>query len=214
MFICSDKQGQALDSYQRASILLSHIQHEMDNHIFDSSKYIAADLKKFYFENLIENWLAEKEKEAEKGQLSWSYINPLNGHFMNYIKPYFKGKDIRDIRTIDIKEFYRQLPDKLSPKTHKNILNALENLFNTLVADEVIDKKPIFPKVSVPEPAIKWFSREVQDTLLNAIPDRHRFIFFFLTRQGLRPAEAVSIKWEDIDCRPWKRRPDCPAHYV
>lgn len=199
MFICSDKQGQSLDTYQRALILSSHIQHEIDNHIFDSSHYIAADLKKFYFENLIDNWLAEKEKEADKGQLSWSYINPLKGHYRNYITPFFKGKDIRDIRTVDIKEFYRHLPDRLSPKTHKNILNALENLFNTLVVDEVLDKKPIFPKISVPEPAIKWCSREVQDSILNKIPDKHRFIFFFLTRQGLRPAEATAIKWSDID---------------
>jgi len=198
-FICSDKQGQALDSFQRALILLSHIQHEIENHIFDPSKYVASDIKKFYFENLLDKWISDKERDAEKGQLSYSYINPLKGHIGNYIKPYFKGKDVRDIRTIDVKEFGRQLPDKLSPKTQKNIINALENFFNTLLADEILDKKPLFPKISVPEPAIKWCNREVQDSILNAIPDRHRFIFFFLTRQGLRPAEAVAIKWEDID---------------
>jgi integrase len=198
-FICSDKQGQALDTYQRSLILLSHIQHEIDNHIFDPSKYVASDIQRFYFENLLDTWIADKEKETEKGQLSYSYVKPLKGHIENYIKPYFKGKDIRDIRTIDIKEFYRQLPDKLSPKTQKNIVNALENFFNTLLSDEILEKKPVFPKISVPEPAIKWCNREVQDSILNAIPDKHRFIFFFLTRQGLRPAEAVAIRWEDID---------------
>lgn len=100
-FICSDKQGQALDSFQRALLLLSHIQHEIENHIFDPSKYVASDIKKFYFENLLVKWIAHKEREAEKGQLSYSYINPLKGHIRNYIKPYFKGKDIRDIRTIE-----------------------------------------------------------------------------------------------------------------
>ncbi len=199
IFICSDKQGQSLDSYQRASILLSHIRHEIENHIFDSSRYIASDIKKYYFENLTKEWMEGKKKLAEKGQLSYSYINPLKGHVDSYVVPFFKGKDIRDIRTIDIKKFYGQLPERLSPKTQKNIVNALENFFNTLLQDEVIDKKPQFPKVSVPEPAIKWCTREVQDSILNAIPERHRFIFFFLTRQGLRPAEAVAIKWQDID---------------
>lgn len=199
MFICSDKQGQALDSFQRATILSSHIQHEIDNHIFDPSRYVAADLRNYYFENLLEKWQKEKEREAEKGQLSYSYIRPLKGHIENYIKPYFKGKDIRDIRTINIKEFYQQLPERLSPKTQKNILNALENFFNILIADEVIEKKPTFPRVSVPEPAIKWCSRELQNEILAKIPDRHRFIFFLLTRQGLRPAEAVAVKWGDID---------------
>jgi len=199
IFICSDKHGQSLDSYQRASILLSHIQHEIENHIFDPSRYIASDIKKYYFENLTKEWMEGKKKLAEKGQLSYSYINPLKGHVESYIVPFFKGKDIRDIRTVDIKKFYGQLPERFSPKTQKNIINALENFFNTLLQDEVMDKKPIFPKISVPEPAIKWCNREVQDTLLNAIPDKHRFIFFFLTRQGLRPAEAVAVKWQDID---------------
>jgi integrase len=199
IFVCSDKQGQSLDSYQRASVLLSHIQHEIENHIFDPSRYVASDLRKYYFESLIDRWFEDKKRLAEKGQLSWSYLNPLKGHLENYIKPHFKGKDVRDLRAIDIKEFYRQLPGRLSPKSQKNITNALENFFNTLLQDEVIEKKPIFPKVSVPEPAIKWCTREVQDAILNAIPDKHRFIFFFLTRQGLRPAEAVAVKWGDID---------------
>ncbi len=199
IYVCSDKQGQSLDSYQRASVLLAHIQHEIENHIFDASRYVVAELQKFYFENLIKKWMDDKKKLAERGQLSWSYLNPLKGHIDNYILPYFKGKDIRDIRTVDIKEFCRQLPERLSPKTQKNITNALENLFNVLLQDEVIEKKPVFPKISVPEPAIKWCNREVQDNILNAIPDQHRFVFFFLTRQGLRPAEAVAVKWSDID---------------
>lgn len=199
IFLCSDKQGQSLDSYQRGLVLLSHIQHEIDNHIFDPSRYVAAELKRYYCENLIKQWVGDKEKEVEKGHLSSSYVRPLKGHIANYIEPFFKGKDIRDIRTVDIKEFYQKLPARLSPKTQKNILNALENLFNTLIIDEIIEKKPTFPKISVPEPAIKWCSRELQDKILNAIPAKHRFIFFLLTRQGLRPAEAVAIKWLDID---------------
>lgn len=197
--ICSDKSGQALDSYNRASNLIAHIQYEIDNHCFDPSKYVASDVKNYLLENLINQWFEDKEKEAKKGNLSWSYLNPMRGHINNYLLPFFSGKDVRDIRTKDIKDFFRYLPDRLSLKTQKNILNALENLFNTLVADEVIDKKPIFPTVHVPDSAIKWCMREVQDSLLNAIPDKHRGIFFFLTRQGVRPAEGVAIRWEDID---------------
>jgi integrase len=141
----------------------------------------------------------DKEAVANKGQLSWSYIGPLKGYVSNYIKPFFKGKDVRDIRTVDVKAFYKTLPDNLSPKMHKNILNGLENLFNTLLQDEVIEKKPIFPVITVPEPVTKWCNREAQDKLLSAIPDQHRFIFFFLTRQGIREGEAVAIQWQDID---------------
>lgn len=197
--MCSDKTGQALDTYERAFKLLASIQTEIDNHTFDPTKYVKKDQQKFLFGTLIESWLADKEKEASKGKLSWSYIHPLKGHINNYILPFFQGKDIRDIRTIDIKEFYKQLPDRLSAKTQKNILDEMRNFFNRMIEDEVIEKKPIFPKVSVPEPEIKWCNRELQDRIINGIPDKHRFIFFFLSRQGVRPGEAIALKWGDID---------------
>jgi integrase len=197
--IYSDKTGQVLDTYDRANTVLKTIRGEIENHTFDPARYVKADLEKFYFDAIVDQWLKDKEAVANKGQLSWSYIGPLKGYVSNYIKPFFEGKDVRDIRTVDIKGFYKTLPDNLSPKTHKNILNALENLFNTLLQDEVIEKKPIFPVITVPEPMTKWCTREVQDKLLSAIPDQHRFIFFFLTRQGIREGEAVAIQWQDID---------------
>jgi integrase len=199
--ICSDKTGQPLDSYERARRLQAHIQTEIDNHTFDPSRYVKGEIQKFYFEQLIGKWLREKERLAEKGELSYAYINPLRGYVNNYFLPFFKGKDTRDIRTIDIKEFHRQLPNKLSQKTQRNILNALENVFRVLVEDEVIDKKPIFPQVSVPDPLVTWCGRETQDKILGAIPEQHRFVFYFLTRQGVRPGEAVAIKWGDIDLK-------------
>jgi integrase len=197
--ICSDKLGQSLDTYERAQNMLAHIQYEIDNHTFDPARYVAADIKKFRFENVIRKWIKEKEQEAEKGFLSWSYIRPMQGHINNYIIPFFKTKDIRDIRTVDIKDFVRQLPDRLSPKTRKNILDELRNCFNSLIEDEIITKKPSFPKMTVPDPDIKWCRRDLQDKILNAIPEKHRPIFFFLTRQGIRPGEAIALKWGDID---------------
>lgn len=197
--IYTDKSGMVLDSFQRALNLQAKIQYEVENHIFDPSKYSKEDQKKFVFDNCIEKWFSEKEDGVKKGILASSYVDKLKIYKENFILPFFRGKDVRDIRTVDIKEFHKQLPEILSPKYVKNILNALENFFNSLIEDEIIEKKPTFPKVSIPEPPTKWCSRETQDKILEAIPEKHRPIFFFLTRQGLRPAEAAVIKWSDID---------------
>lgn len=197
--IYSDKTGQVLDTYDRANTVLKTIRGEIENHTFDPTRYVKADLKKFSFDTIADQWLKDKETAANKGQLSWTYIGPLKGYLGNYIRPFFASKDVRDIRTLDVKAFYKTLPDNLSPKTHKNVLDALENLFNTLLQDEVIERKPIFPVITVPEPRTKWCNREVQDKLLNIIPDQHRFIFFFLTRQGIREGEAVVLQWQDVD---------------
>lgn len=199
--IYSDKQGEPLDSYQRASNLLARIQNEIDNHIFDPSRFVKKDLKNFLFENLINSWFKDKETLAHKGQLAWSYLSPLKGHIKNYMMPFFKAKDVRDIKKRDIKGFYKSLPSRLSSNTQKHILDSLQNFFNVLVDDELIEKKPGFPQITVPEAEIKWCTRELQDKILNAIPDKHRFIYFFLSRQGLRPAEAMAMKWQDIDLK-------------
>jgi len=197
--IYTDKTGMVLDSYQRASRLQDKIQGEIDAHIFDPSRYSIEDQKDFLFETSMDKWLSEKESQAEKGILASSYVDKLKIYKEKYTLSFFKGKDIRDIRTVDIKEFYRQLPERLAPKYVKNILNALENFFNSLMEDEVIEKKPTFPKITIPEPVTHWCGRESQDKILGAIPEKHRPIFFFLTRQGLRPAEAAAVKWGDID---------------
>ena len=197
--IFSDKQGQVLDSFQRALNLQAKINYEIDNHLFDPSRYIATDQQRFVFDNLIEKWISNKEQETQKGALAFSYVDKIKIYNRKYILPQFKGKDVRDLRTFDIKEFSRCLPQRLSPKYTKNILDALKNFFNTLVEDEVIEKKPVFPSIMVPEKPTIWCERETQDKILNAIPEKHRPIFFFLTRQGLRPAEAAVVKWSDID---------------
>lgn len=36
----SDKHGQVIDTYQRASNLISHINFEIQNHTFDPTKYV------------------------------------------------------------------------------------------------------------------------------------------------------------------------------
>lgn len=197
--IYSHKSGLVLSSYDLAVETLKHIQYEIRNKTFDPSKYVKADIQAYLFETQIDKWLEDKATEAKKNNLAWSYVSKVKGYIANYVKPFFKNRDIREIRNVDIKDFRKHLPDRLAPKYVKNILNALENFFNVLLTDEVIEKKPSFPHITMQEPTIKWCNRETQEAILNAITEKHRPIFFFLTRQGLRPAEAVAIKWEDID---------------
>ncbi len=197
--IYSHKSGRVLDSFEVATETLDHIRYEIRNHRFDPSKYVKSDIREYLFEMRIDKWYQEKETEARKDNLAWSYVLKIKGYIGNYYKPFFKGHDVRDIRNCNIKEFWKQLPDRLSPKYVRNILDGLENFFNVLLADELIEKKPAFPQIALQESCVKWCTRETQDAILNAIPERHRAIFFFLTRQGLRPAEAVAVKWEDID---------------
>jgi len=194
----SDKSGQVLDSYQRATTLLSHINYEIQHHTFDPSKYVSSEIRKFLFEEQIATFLKEKEIEETKGNISPSYISSLKNYIKNYYLPFFQGKDVRDVGAIDIKDFYLQLPQR-KEKTIKNILDALNHFFKTLHKFGIIEKVPIFPVIRVPESVPYWTSIENQLKLLDAISDINKPIFTFILFQAVRPSEARALKWKDID---------------
>jgi len=194
----SDKTGQVLDSYQRAQTLLSHIRYEIQHHVFDPSKYVSSDMKKFLFEEQIEDFFKEKKVEETKGNISPSYIGSLTNCKDNYYLPFFRGKDVRDITSKDIRDFYHQLPQR-KEKTIKNVLDTLRHFFRNLCRYEIIERVPVFPIIRVPESIPSWTSIDNQLKLLNAIPTIHKPIFTCVLFQGVRPSEARALKWKDVD---------------
>ncbi|MBF0558679.1 MAG: site-specific integrase [Nitrospirae bacterium] len=191
----SDKQGQPLDTFQRAYNLLSTMEAEIENLTFDPADYMKVELVKFYFSTRIQDWIEGKERE----NLAPSTLKTYKTYIRNFFKKYFEDKDIRNIRSYDIRQFYLSLNSKYSPKYQKGIMDCLENFFNDMVEFEFIKRKPQgFPTISVLKAPPKW-RRETQDKILSFIPEPDRPIFIFLTRQGIRPGEARSLKVKDFD---------------
>jgi len=197
--VFSDKQGKPLDTFDRAYDLLAHINYEIDNFSFEPQNYKRSEREDVYFSNRIEGWIKSKEDDLLKGNLAPSTLKAYRIYVNRFYVPFFKNEDIREIRTGKIDEFYHQLPNQLSTKYIKTILDGLENFFNSLLRLEYITRKPIFPKIKVNEKAPKWIIREVQDKILSSISEIDRGIIYFLTRQGLRQAEARALKIRDLD---------------
>lgn len=201
--IYSHKSGRTLDSYQIALETLEHIHYEIRNHTFDPTFYIKMELEKFYFSNIAEKWLEEKNKDVAQGLRSFAYVKELIAYNDRYFIPFFGNRDIREIRRYHIDDFKASLPDHLAPKTIKNIFIALKNLFNAAHRKELIDRIPSFPTITVPEYAgWKWIDAETQIKILSALPDSDRPIFVFLFLHGCRPGEARALKLKDIDLIP------------
>jgi integrase len=192
--IYSHKNGRVLDSYQLAIETLDVIKHEIRTHSFDPSKWVAGDIKKFLFENIIEKWIELKEKEG---------IATIHKHkqFNRDYYSHFTGQDVRDIRTGHIHEFYSQLKTTISNKTKKNILAALHAFFNWLLTMEYIEKMPGFPKIENKQHNWQWLDEQTQADILLAIPTEDRHIFSFLALHGCRISEARALKIKDIDFR-------------
>ncbi len=194
--IFSDGQGKPLDTFQRAVDLLSHIRYEIENHIFDSSKYKKSEQKEFYCSIKLDEYL-----EYKINSLAPSY----QADFKRYIriaKEFFNTKDVREMRKVDIINYQRYLQQNfsLSNKSIKNIMDVFKSFLNYLKNDlEIISVVPKFPDIDIEIKPFKWLSQEDQIKLFELVPDKHKPIFAFLMLHGCRPSEARALKCKNVD---------------
>lgn len=195
--IFSDSTGQAIDSWQRASNLLARINFELTNHTFDPTKYVKADLVKFTLATRLNNWITDKQREVGTGNIAPSTVKTYKTYARCYYIPLIGTMDIRELRTYDIQEFYKRLPQK-SMKYIKSILDTLKNFLNEMRRLEFIATVPSFPTIKLSSQPIKWVNRDTQDAIISEIPIQHRPIYYFMTRQVCRPSEARTLKVKDL----------------
>lgn len=195
--IFSDKQGQGLDSYQRALNLQAKITHEIENYIFDPSKYVRSEVEKFWAMNLLDQF-----KTYKLDSIAPSYQGNYRG-MIQAARDYFGVDDVRDLRKLDLINYKAHLEGKgITGKTLKNYLDLLKSFLNYCRNDlEVIVSFPSFPDVEVQEPKFKWVDQEDQIRLFEHISESDKPIFAFLMLHGCRPSEARALKIKDVDLR-------------
>jgi len=205
--ICSDMQGQPLDTYDRALNLPARIQHEIDNHSFDPSRYVVSDQKKFWASTLLDEFLAYKADS-----LAPSYVKDFK-RYVRAAKEFFKTSDVRDIRKYDIIAYKKFLEHDFvsggktskknkKGKTVKNYLDVFKTFMMYLKNDlEILQAVPSFPDVEVEEYEWKWLDVESQVLLLSHIPEKDRPIIIFLMLHGCRPGEARALKVKDVNLK-------------
>jgi integrase len=191
--------GKTLRSFADAHGLLRQAQNEIDAHRFDPTRWKTKEKREFQFSYLIDRWYKEKVDLMKKGKRAPSYVPKLHTYMKHYYLPYFGNTDVREIFGVQVKDFARQLPNRLSLKYQKNILDSLRHFFRWLDEEKLIDDIPTFPKIEVPEHDFKVLSPESQELILDHIPLKHKPIFVFLFNQGCRPSEARALKWKDIE---------------
>lgn len=198
----TDQQGYPLDSWERAQRLLNAIRYEIDQGKFDPKEYIQKEIKSYRFENYIQEWLARREQECERGHISKSYLTEIRDYVRRYYIPFFGKMNIRDLREGHIDDFKNWLPQHLSPKTVYNIIGILHKFFKDAFRRKDILVMPQFPKVEKGEPLTRWITEEEQRRILSKMNDPVRRAFYlFLMKQGCRPSEARALRWENLDLK-------------
>ncbi len=192
----SDKQGQALDTYQRARNLLEHINYEIKDFCFNPNNYIKAEIEKYWVVNLVDKFLMHKlDSIAPSYQKDYLRLT-------KFAKDFFKTKDAREIRKIDLVNYKDHLEQttSLCSKSIKNVLDVFRVFLRWLKNDlEIINNVPAFPIIETRESSWLWLSADDQIKLLELIPIEHRPIITFLMLHGCRPGEARALKCKDVN---------------
>jgi len=194
----SDKQGQILDSYQRAGHLLNRVNSEIKDHTFDPTNYLKCELEKYYISKLLDGFL--DSKLSGNKPIAPSYVR----HYRRYVgiaKEHFDIKDVRDLRKLDIANYQAYVSENYSfgNKTLKNCLDIFKTFLMHVKDLELLKIVPSFPKIDVPEPITTWLTPKTQKVVFSYVPDADKPIIAFLMLSGCRPGEGRALKCKDVD---------------
>lgn len=116
----------------------------------------------------------------------------------NFIGPFFKDLDVRDVRHHHLMEFKTWLSDKRAPKGVYNVMGCLKTMLRYAWRNGDIPIVPPFPRLEYTKPAIRWLDEEAQIKVIEAMPEPDRYIFWFLKWYEVQPSEARALQRSDL----------------
>jgi len=205
-----DDQGYVL-TYERAVDKLTEISSAIKKKIFNPIDFTDEKTKERKFENKIQQWLIQKEKELNRGTIRPSSYSNITGHVYNHILPFFTEYDVKEINKELLSDFRDGLPDTIKRKTKHNIFITLHSFFVWLWDRGVRDIPP-FPKIDDADDSKDRIALDYDEQVISLakIPEGiEREMLEFGMETGVRPGELVVLKVKDVDRKNgtmWVRR--------
>ncbi len=214
LYLYSTPQGHVLDSFERAKRLLSAIQTAHDDamqnplkpFIIDDWKHLKVKQQRMEFK--ISDIIYEAEGRYARRKISKSRYQSILNICNNFLKPAFKGKDIRDITEEEIRAFYYSLIDKKFGKNlDKNYgdyyVRDIMAMLKTLMLRHRPADLPKFPEgwnSLEPKKEKQRLQIDRQMTIAPHIPERHgyRLAINILMTTGMRVCELRALQVNNI----------------
>lgn len=180
--------------YIDACRLLAQMQGDVENGVFRIEKYTGnayTDVIPFF-----EKWLEVKEDKKP------ATVKGYRSYFKNWIRPFFEKNPVQlhEIQLDTLDKLLRSI--KLEGKGKHNVMMCFHAFMDYAWRSRRVFEMPPFPKKSdygIVIPTIKWLPSVRQVAIIDAIPDEHQPIFWFLKFHLRRPAEACALKKIDYD---------------
>jgi integrase len=180
--------------FKTAEKLLAQMQGDVENGIFRIEKFTSEGWTDVipYFEKWLDTKVSMKPA-TYKGYKSY---------FKNWIKPFFEAHPVQ-LHEIQLDTLTALLASiKLSGKGKHNVMMCFHVFMDFAWRSKRVFEVPPFPKkaeYNLVQPTITWLPSERQISILDAIPDEHQPIFWFLKYHLRRPSEACALHKVDYD---------------
>ncbi len=151
------------------------------------------------FESFLEVEWAQYVRENWKASTAITMGSMVRRH----IAPYFSGMLLSQIEPVTIAAFHRKMESiGLSRKTRRNLHAILSKMFAHAVESLELTarnpvKKGLCPRLEKSEKPTLTEPQLAE--LFAVIPVRYKAFYMTLALTGIRPGEALGLKWEDVD---------------
>ena len=180
--------GDPMFDIRQANTLLGRIQSEITRGTFDPRTFRPES--PLSLSEYAKMWLAASTACDNTKKVYRHAIKKAVGYFG-------ESHDIRELTHSKLLLFQKSLT--LSDDGKYNVLSALKTLLRFYQKDVPSFALPTFPALTKHEPeTTRYLTFEEQQTVLAAIPERHRPIFIVMMEYGVRPQEATALKWDCV----------------
>lgn len=160
--------------------------------------YLKGGGDKFKVRAAYGRFLAQKQKEADAGEIRPERVRDLQGHLDRGWLCELEGVSIHEVDYTKLEELKNSLIARgLAPKSVQHCLSDFRTCLRWLSRRREIAGVPDFPTVVIPEHVPHIPTAAQQDAMLAAIPEDLRGFFLARGYMGLRDAEAARALMED-----------------
>ncbi|HEU4428065.1 MAG TPA: site-specific integrase [Myxococcota bacterium] len=145
-------------------------------------------------------WLERRRQDAASGDISPGYVRELTryvnapGYF-----PWWADVTIWDVTFGGIDDWSRAMAAQgLGANTRRKVLQGFRAFLADLVRRGELERVPQFPRIPVDEYVPRTTTLDVQDAIVNAVPEDRRGAFL-AARLGLRPNEVRALNVGDYE---------------
>ena len=145
-------------------------------------------------------WLdTYKKPNVRPNTFQASYFNPV----MKHLIPFFGEARLRDIRPIDIQQFYNTRCAGLSQSLTHKITICLNGIFDAAIPNHLLILSPmtgIKPPTGKPSAEKQTYTQQQAEAVKEMARSHHYGLDILLMLElGLRRGEMLGLRWEDID---------------